>query len=126
VNSYSQLMATKYAQPFTLEEAFALDAETITNEIGRLELSLARLRETQDILREYIDSTTPSDESQAFTENEETIGSQTERVEMLKLALVMKGISLDHYTSKTTKPLVPPPQPQSSAEGDDGNGGVDL
>ncbi|KAL0949451.1 hypothetical protein HGRIS_009506 [Hohenbuehelia grisea] len=109
----------RYKQPFGLAQAIALDVPTITEEIARLENSLKHLRQTQEILRESLDSSDPADEelSKAYEENKTvmyvppripkrcssppwTIGSasQEERILMLKLALSEKGVSSTaHY-----------------------------
>ncbi|EGO01886.1 hypothetical protein SERLA73DRAFT_166398 [Serpula lacrymans var. lacrymans S7.3] len=86
----------RYSQPFTLEEAIHLDLPVITEEIARLENSLLHLGQTQEELREYTKGPPPSSQDpdilQAIEENEITIGSQQERVLMLKLALTHKGV----------------------------------
>ncbi|KAJ7908255.1 hypothetical protein B0H13DRAFT_1474647, partial [Mycena leptocephala] len=93
----------RYAQPFTLAEARLLDVETITEEIARLQNSLQRLGETQDMLREHVASIQPGEEvdpeiAKAIEENETVIGSQSERISILKIALADKGIIAgSHY-----------------------------
>ncbi|KAJ7591001.1 hypothetical protein C8J56DRAFT_934432 [Mycena floridula] len=66
-----------------------LPIETISQEIARLQDSVRRLDETQHLLQEHLASeSTPDPEiTQAIQENETTIGSQRERILMLKLAM---------------------------------------
>ncbi|KAJ6515791.1 hypothetical protein C8R45DRAFT_957619 [Mycena sanguinolenta] len=123
----------RYSQPFSLEEAKLLDVQTITEEIARLQNSLQRLGETQTMLREYVASTQPSEEvdpeiTKAIEENETVIGSQTERISMLKMALLDKGIVAgSHYDvdlpSPPAEPIPAPARPAAAAEED---AGVDL
>ncbi|KII95119.1 hypothetical protein PLICRDRAFT_75166, partial [Plicaturopsis crispa FD-325 SS-3] len=91
----------RYAQPFTLEQAILLDVPVITEEIARLENSLARLKSTQEMLREHLsmEESEPDPElSEALAENELVIGSQEERIGILKIALTHKGITTSaHY-----------------------------
>ncbi|KAJ7129562.1 hypothetical protein C8R44DRAFT_777082 [Mycena epipterygia] len=113
----------RYTQPFTLSEARLLDVETITEEIARLQNSLHRLGDTQEMLREHIASIQPGEDvdpeiTKAIEENETVMyacsnaaarcpfsssfvrcsGSQSERVSILKMALADKGIVAgDHY-----------------------------
>ncbi|KAI0036820.1 hypothetical protein K488DRAFT_28159, partial [Vararia minispora EC-137] len=96
----------RYAQPFTLTEAIALDTTVITDEIARLQNSLKHLEETQELLRQHISEIAECDMDveAAARENEETmfvrpVGSQKERIAMLKLALIEKGVILpsSHY-----------------------------
>ncbi|KAF8897623.1 hypothetical protein BD779DRAFT_1491842 [Infundibulicybe gibba] len=95
----------QYTQPFTLIEAIALDVSVITEEIARLQNSLSHLKSTQEMLREYIESE-PQGESdpevaKAIQENEIVIGSQSERIEILRMALVEKGIPASgHYNTE--------------------------
>jgi len=121
----------RYTQPFTLAEAKLLDVETITEEIARLQNSLQRLGETQDMLREHVASMQSGEEvdpeiSKAIEENETVIGSQSERISMLKMALLDKGIVAgSHYDL-----AAPPPRavvtPIPAAPPADEDGGVDL
>ncbi|KIM46100.1 hypothetical protein M413DRAFT_441161 [Hebeloma cylindrosporum] len=90
----------RFSQPFTLNEAIGLDVAVITEEMSRLQNSLERLRETQKILQEAIsDPGEPDPEIKlAFEENQVVIGSQEERISMLKMALLEKGIVAgSHY-----------------------------
>ncbi|KAH7343655.1 hypothetical protein B0J17DRAFT_643332 [Rhizoctonia solani] len=92
----------KYAQPFTFEHACQLDAPTIAGEITRLQNSLRVLTETQKQLRDAISSepTPDADLQQAFQENSEVIGSQEERIVMLRKALEAQGAAIadnPHY-----------------------------
>ncbi|PIL37109.1 hypothetical protein GSI_00801 [Ganoderma sinense ZZ0214-1] len=61
----------RYSQPFTLQEARQLAVPIITEEISRLQNSLAHLQKTQDELKEAL-STAPGDAdlTEAFEENE--------------------------------------------------------
>ncbi|KAI6130450.1 hypothetical protein EDD16DRAFT_1823126 [Pisolithus croceorrhizus] len=77
----------RYPQPFTLEQAIALDPEVASDEIGRLQNSIAHLQRTQNELRDY---TEDSDVRQAIEENKVTM--RDERIFMLKLALTHHGI----------------------------------
>ncbi|KAK0191080.1 hypothetical protein F5146DRAFT_1047047 [Armillaria mellea] len=91
----------RYAQPFTLNQAIQLDIPVITEEIARLQNSLQHLRETQELLAQYI-AENPDDKDaemeKAFKENETVIGSQEERVGMLRMALSEKGVNPgSHY-----------------------------
>ncbi|KAJ7665521.1 hypothetical protein B0H17DRAFT_1090788 [Mycena rosella] len=122
----------RYTQPFTLAEARLLDVETITEEIARLQNSLRLLGETQEMLREHVASIQPGEAvdgeiTKAIEENETVIGSQSERISILKMALSDKGISAgSHYD------FVPPPArvvtdaAARAAAPDDENDGVDL
>lgn len=91
-----------YAQPFTLIEAIGLDVSVITEEIARLLNSLKHLRETQEMLRDYQSTEMPEtadlEIQKALDENEVVIGSQTERISILRLALLEKGVvDSDHH-----------------------------
>ncbi|KAJ7682695.1 hypothetical protein DFH06DRAFT_972454 [Mycena polygramma] len=140
----------RYEQPFTLSEARLLDVETITEEMARLQNSLQRLRETQDILREHVASIQPGESvdpeiTSALEENETVMyaclnacclfssscvrcsGSQAERISILKMALADKGIVAgSHYD------IGPPPSraatgpPQTAGHPVEEDGGVDL
>ncbi|KAJ7764976.1 hypothetical protein DFH07DRAFT_811006 [Mycena maculata] len=121
----------RYTQPFTLAEARLLDVETITEEIARLQNSLQRLDETQKMLREHVDSIQPEVDpeiSKAIQENETVIGSQSERISMLKMALADRGVTGSHYD------LAPPVSRVVGSSGagapaephGEENGGVDL
>jgi len=90
----------RYSQPFTLADAVNLDVAVITEEITRLQNSLRHLKQTQATLQEYIEFESPADVdpevTKALEENKTVIGSQEERILMLKLALTEKGV---HYSS---------------------------
>ncbi|KDQ64585.1 hypothetical protein JAAARDRAFT_28227 [Jaapia argillacea MUCL 33604] len=108
----------RYSQPFTLAEAVLLDIPTITQEITRLQHSLQHLRRTQDELRDYItsSSTPDNDIEEAFAENSQVIGSQEERVGILKVALSHKGIiASSHYDLHTSTHTQHPPCHTESA-----------
>ncbi|KAF9534235.1 hypothetical protein CPB83DRAFT_843905 [Crepidotus variabilis] len=101
----------RFSQPFTLEEALLFEVPVITEEISRLENSLKHLQETQDQLRRFSEEseTTDPDITKAYEENQVVIGSQEERISILKMALMEKGLSMGpHYQ---TGPL---PKPQTS------------
>ncbi|KAG6821626.1 hypothetical protein H0H93_000135 [Arthromyces matolae] len=126
----------RYAQPFTYLEALKLDVAVITEEIARLQNSLLHLKHTQAILQECIDaepSTTVDPElTNALEENKTVIGSQEERILLLKLVLTEKGVHYGkHYdrnaeeepttTAPTSLPeevMIPPPQPSSEDDHD--------
>ncbi|KAF9569287.1 hypothetical protein CPC08DRAFT_653168, partial [Agrocybe pediades] len=82
----------RYRQPFTLVEAVKLDVSTITEEISRLQNSLKHLNETQDIIEASLKEEEDSDLRKAMDENREVIGSQQERISILRMALTEKGI----------------------------------
>ncbi|RDX55572.1 hypothetical protein OH76DRAFT_1371866 [Lentinus brumalis] len=89
----------RYSQPFTLEEARLLAVPIITEEISRLQNSLSHLQRTQEELKEAL-TTAPGDPdlTEALEENEVVIGSQNERITMLKIVLNEKGIRTSaHY-----------------------------
>ncbi|KIJ99382.1 hypothetical protein K443DRAFT_680003 [Laccaria amethystina LaAM-08-1] len=90
----------KFGQPFTLQEASALDVGIISEEIARLQNSLKHLRETQIILSSHPkDSDAIDDEILlALEENKVVIGSQEERISILRMALAKRGILVgSHY-----------------------------
>lgn len=88
----------RYPQPFTLEQAIALDPEVASDEIGRLQNSIVHLRRTQNELKDYMED---PDVRQAVEENKVTLASQDERIFMLKLALTHHGISDWENTSES-------------------------
>ncbi|KAI0375593.1 hypothetical protein BV20DRAFT_984383 [Pilatotrama ljubarskyi] len=103
----------RYSQPFTLEEARQLAVPIITEEISRLQNSLAHLDRTQRELEDAL-TTTPGDTDleQAFEENEIVIGSQKERITILRMVLVEKGVPMSaHYD------LQPPARVSQNAPG---------
>ncbi|KAF9055456.1 hypothetical protein BDZ89DRAFT_1004331 [Hymenopellis radicata] len=124
----------RYAQPFSLSDAISLDLPVITEEIARLQHSLQKLRETQDVLREYIEESKEHDPEimKAVKENEVVIGSQEERIEMLKIALRDKGVSYhEHYnlssaTSQPNSTTAPHSAPQTIEPEADEEGGIHL
>jgi len=88
----------KYYQPFTLEEAVRMDVAVLTEEITRLQNSLQHLKRTQTELQEARSSTPDPDIVEAIKENELVIGSQEERISILKMALMEKGVFISsHY-----------------------------
>ncbi|KAM5540466.1 hypothetical protein V8D89_005924 [Ganoderma adspersum] len=120
----------RYSQPFTLQEARQLAVSVITEEISRLQNSLAHLQRTQDELKEAL-STAPGDAdlAEAFQENEIVIGSQRERVSMLLIVLTEKGVLMSaHYgpvdsTRPTAAQHMDGPAPTTR---DGGEGGIFL
>ncbi|KAE9389616.1 hypothetical protein BT96DRAFT_889964 [Gymnopus androsaceus JB14] len=126
----------RYVQPFTLAEAVLLDVSTISEEITRLQYSIKRLRETQDILQETIqeaESPEVADQDilQAFKENQEVMYvsvffgcSQEERILILKLALTHKGVTVvDHYD---VDPTIKPSSNHNGSIEEDDSGGLHL
>ncbi|VDC07321.1 unnamed protein product [Peniophora sp. CBMAI 1063] len=110
----------KYPQPFTLHEAVQLEPGVIADEIARLQNSLKHLKQTQDELHSFAREDPGDDDiKEAVSENETTIGSQEERITMLKLALVEKGVILpsSHYTLPGERVHDPPPPTSAPAEG---------
>ncbi|KZP32978.1 hypothetical protein FIBSPDRAFT_943943 [Athelia psychrophila] len=90
----------RYPQPFSLEQAIHLEVPIISEEITRLQHSLQHLKSTQEELREYVASESQPDPElvAAIVENEGVIGSQEERITILRLALSHKGIpTSNHY-----------------------------
>ncbi|KAI0750725.1 hypothetical protein C8Q80DRAFT_1153627 [Daedaleopsis nitida] len=102
----------RYSQPFTLEEARQLAVPIITEEIARLQNSIAHLRRTQDELKDAL-ATSPDDPdlTQAFEENDVVIGSQNERISMLQMVLAEKGNANTGTTASGG--LNPIPQPSA-------------
>ncbi|KAI0771583.1 hypothetical protein BD413DRAFT_549755 [Trametes elegans] len=102
----------RYSQPFTLEEARLLPVPIIAEEIARLQNSLAHLQRTQEALEEAL-RTDPADGDlkDAFDENEVVVGSQKERIMILRMVLVEKGVPMGaHYDVQAPSQT---PQPQS-------------
>ncbi|ORY35679.1 hypothetical protein BCR39DRAFT_511452 [Naematelia encephala] len=100
-----------HAQPFTLEQAMLLEINILVAEIQRLENSIQHLRETQSQLTLFLQTEDDQDLRQAYQENEIVIDSQSERITLIKVALLNKvgqdsaahyGIS-DIDTSTTTR-----------------------
>ncbi|KAJ3789503.1 hypothetical protein GGU10DRAFT_49701 [Lentinula aff. detonsa] len=100
---------------------------SLKSEITRLQYSIKRLRETQEALKGLIDEavspeTADAEIVQAFKENQDVIGSQEERILILKLALADKGISTgSHYDvdTGTSKVVKAPPHDPNGEEHDD-------
>ncbi|EEB94177.1 hypothetical protein MPER_07053 [Moniliophthora perniciosa FA553] len=138
----------RYSQPFTLSEAAQFDVSTITEEISRLQNSLHHLRQTQELLREALDTDSDIEVKAAFDENEQVITvtelfvrpAQEERIMILKLALAEKGIEMGpHYDvakpnlTTTTNPsrssggnASSAPISQAEVESNDADGGIHL
>ncbi|KAK6910881.1 hypothetical protein I204_03085 [Kwoniella mangroviensis CBS 8886] len=133
----------KHAQPFSLEEAMGLEVETLVNEIKRLENSIKHLQRTQSDLRSYLEEDEDGDGEigKAYMENEDTISSQSERITLIKLALINKlgsdarlehyGLSIDQPKSqsngadRSSQPLHQP-QTQSTNHGNDSGVNIDI
>ncbi|KIJ20238.1 hypothetical protein PAXINDRAFT_166346 [Paxillus involutus ATCC 200175] len=100
----------RYPQPFTLDQAIALDPAVAWDEIARLRNSLLHLKRTQEELQEYSRELAPSEEDpdvcQAMKENEITIASQDERIFIIKLALTHHGHSVG--SGDTSEPHLSP------------------
>ncbi|THH14674.1 hypothetical protein EW146_g5688 [Bondarzewia mesenterica] len=148
----------RHAQPFTLAEAARLDPPTITEgsnshlgifvrhgmndaiifvvEIARLQNSLQHLERTQDELRQCIQEAAVPDADflDAIKENQDVIGSQEERITILKMALIEKGIILpgSHHDARSqqrsSRPAADPlrSEPVSHAALQDDEGGIIL
>jgi len=104
----------RYPQPFTLAEAAALDVSVISEEISRLENSLKYLSETQEVLKAALAETTESPDAEiaeALEENRVVMGSQEERITILKMAITEKGIIPgSHYDlAPISQPLITQP-----------------
>ncbi|KZW03779.1 hypothetical protein EXIGLDRAFT_599861 [Exidia glandulosa HHB12029] len=102
----------RYRQPFTWEQLLAMEVPQITQEIARLQHSLELLNKTQKELKQHLEQSPDPDLEDAVKENEDTIGSQSERILMMRLALEAKGFSKasnPHYDVSTE------PQPQQPA-----------
>ncbi|KAG8830362.1 hypothetical protein FRC18_008203 [Serendipita sp. 400] len=122
----------KFKQPFSIQVASGLDIQTLMNELSRLDDSVRRLSETQDTLKEFLDEATRKGEQRdpeleaAFEENKDVIGSQEERIHMITLVLVEKGVSaesLAHYLPKSQDPRG---QSLNTMEPINDDGGIDL
>ncbi|KAF8681229.1 TspO/MBR family [Rhizoctonia solani] len=92
----------KHTQPFTFEHACQLDAPTISEGDIPTMSSLKVLSSTQKQLQEAMAAeTTPDvDLQEAYRENLEVIGSQEERIVMLRKALEARGAAVadnPHY-----------------------------
>jgi len=93
-----------YNQPFTLGEAIQLDISTITEEISRLQNSLFHLKRTQEELQEAAEHAPDPEFDKALEENEDVIGSQEERISILKMALTERGVRMGgHYEVISTR-----------------------
>ncbi|KAF9268075.1 hypothetical protein L218DRAFT_854067 [Marasmius fiardii PR-910] len=129
----------RYPQPFTFSDAVQFDVSTITEEISRLQNSLSCLRQTQDLLREAMDSD-PSgvdiEVKAAFEENQQVMYSdgfrpaQEERITILQLALAEKGVVTgSHYdlppSLSSGKESVQRPT-QATADENDNDQGIHL
>lgn len=99
---------SRYSQPFTLADAVAMDISLISDEISRLHNSLHHLKQTQECLREQVadmgaeatETSLSADRAlylETLKENDIVIGSQEERIRMLRIALSQKGAVDLHY-----------------------------
>lgn len=100
----------RYPQPFTLSQAVGLDVSTITEEIARLQNSLSHLRSTQEQLKDALAEDPDPEFTKAVEENQVTIGSQEERISILRMALAEKGVLMNEHYAVETTPAVPPPE----------------
>jgi len=91
----------KYLQPFSFSEALKLDPTTVTDEITRLQNSLKHLKRTQDELRAYSDG---PELAEVLRENDAVIASQEERVYMLNMTLIEKGVISSSGHNELTQP----------------------
>lgn len=110
-----------------MEEAVELDLHTLTMELARLQDSVNRLEDTQKSLAEFLDASADKDEdlSTAYKENVDVIGSQKERMNMIRLALSHKGVSsesLSHYIPEGNSSTRVAQADASTTE----EGGIDL
>ncbi|GBE79698.1 hypothetical protein BKA93DRAFT_758315 [Sparassis latifolia] len=93
----------RFYQPFSLEEAVRMDVSVLTEEISRLQNSIEHLKTTQEELKEAMSSTPDPEFTKAVEENEVVIGSQEERISILRVALTEKGVlSSSHYNPVVT------------------------
>ncbi|KAG6890553.1 hypothetical protein C0992_000813 [Termitomyces sp. T32_za158] len=88
-------------------------------EISRLQNSLQHLKQTQTTLQEYIDEAHSQDVdpeiTKALEENRTVIGSQEERILILRLALSEKGVHYgSHYDSQSGVPIAKTSQPSTA------------
>jgi len=77
-------------------------------EIARLRNSLSYLQSTQEQLREALAESPDFELSKAMEENEVTIGSQEERISILRMALAEKGIPTEGHYALDPATAVPP------------------
>ncbi|KAF8709477.1 hypothetical protein RHS03_02931, partial [Rhizoctonia solani] len=92
----------KHTQPFTFEHACQLDAPTISEGDIPTMNSLKVLSSTQKQLQDAMaaETTPDADLQEAYRENLEVIGSQEERIVMLRKALEAQGAAVadnPHY-----------------------------
>ncbi|KAF9485273.1 hypothetical protein BDN70DRAFT_796013 [Pholiota conissans] len=97
----------RFVQPFSLAEAINLDVTVITEEIARLQNSLMHLKETQRILQADLGESEEVDPEvvKAFEENKLVIDSQEERISILNMALIEKGIVFSSHYEITPQSL---------------------
>ncbi|GAA5910507.1 hypothetical protein JCM5296_003681 [Sporobolomyces johnsonii] len=119
----------RYDQPVTLRDLSQLEPELLSAEIARLQNSIAHLRRSNDELRAFLqqegddeglDQETRKEFEDCVGENEETILRQTERIEMLRLALEAQvGVSAanPHYDALSSSSSAPRPPAPSSPSG---------
>ncbi|ORX38319.1 hypothetical protein BD324DRAFT_649694 [Kockovaella imperatae] len=110
-----------HEHPFTLEEAILMEIDILAAEIARLQNSIKHLQSTQEEIQTFISEDPENDDdgelSKALRENEDVIASQTERITLIKVALLNKvgegGIK--HYGLELPTKS-PPTAPAESAE----------
>jgi len=119
-----------YVQPFSLSEAVQLDVAVLTEEIARLQNSLQHLKRTQEQLEEATASDPDPEFTKAIEENSLVIGSQEERINILKMALAEKGVvagsHYDLHTPRTAAATTDPHPPNAPSEAPDDDAGIHL
>jgi len=92
------MMQPQFEHPFTLHDAIQFETGLITEEIARLQNSLARLAETQAHLDAFVAEAQANAEEMdkdildAIGDNRVVIASQIERIQILRMALERKGV----------------------------------
>ncbi|CED84008.1 hypothetical protein [Phaffia rhodozyma] len=102
------MFSPQYNQPFTIEEAFALDPPIITEEISRLQNSIQHLERSNLDLVTFLASETDPDVALALQDNKITIATQSERIQILQIALGSKlgiRVSDSHYAPNSIQSL---------------------
>jgi len=98
-----------------------LETPVILQEISRLQSSIQHLQSSQTELEASLKDEEDKDIREAFEENKVVILSQSERIDMLKLALQSRGmVSASHYDIQPAASPVAPqtrnPAPEESEE----------
>ncbi|BGP50034.1 hypothetical protein JCM10450v2_005942 [Rhodotorula kratochvilovae] len=131
-------------QPVTLAQLRLLEPELLSNEIARLQNSIAHLERSNDELRAFVrgegeeedgdeglDDETKRELEDTVRENEETVARQQERITMIRLALE-EQVGVDarnpHYALAGSAPASAPveerraalpPRPSAQEDGDE-------